>query len=86
MSQPGRVDRNQILKDFETGEAFKFIMELREAEEKASKKVRPEIRDKQDATLNEYIDRTAKEKNLPRKVIDFILFPEQYEIGIGVDR
>jgi hypothetical protein len=83
MSQPDRIDRNQILQDFETGEAFKFIMELREAEEKASKKDRPEIRDKQEATLNEYIDRTAQKWNVPRKIIDFILFPEQYEIGIG---
>ena len=84
MAQPGRIDPNAILKEYENSEALKYAAELREQ----AKKVKGDenknaIMDQVEKILDDEIESIGKRWNWPTEGIMVILFPDHFDIGVS---
>jgi len=83
MAQPGRIDRNAIVREYETSEAVKYAAELRDKSKKAKGDERITIVEEIENVIDGEVRRIAEKWNWPYDGTRFIIFPDLYEIGIS---
>ena len=83
MAQPGRIDRNAIVREYETSEAVKYASELRDKSKKAKGDARIAIVEEMENVIDGEVRRIAEKWNWPYDGTRFIIFPDLYEIGIS---
>lgn len=83
LSNPDRINRNKILQDFENSKEMELILGWSERAKKAKKDEAATLLEKVESAIDKYKKEIAREYSVPEKFIDYILFPEQYQINIG---
>ena len=83
MSKPGRIDRNEVVREYETSAAVKYAADLRDKSKKAKGDAREAVRDELESVIEGEVRRLAEKWNWPYDGIRFIIFPDLYDIGIS---
>ncbi len=83
MAQPGRIDPNAILREYETSEALKQASEVRDQSKKLKGEERAAAVQLVENIIDDEIKRIVERWNWPKEGIMVILFPDMFDIGVS---
>ena len=83
MAQPGRIDPNAILREYETSEALKQASEVRDQSKKLKGEERAAAVQLVESIIEDEIKRIVERWNWPEEGIMVILFPDMFDIGVS---
>ena len=83
MAQPGRIDPNAILKEYENSDALKHASEVREQAKKLKGEERSAAVKLVEDIIEDEIKRIGERWNWPEEGIMVILFPDMFDIGVS---